>query len=63
MNNVRNEEYAEVGYTVYRRHTGGKSLASGAMIPEWKDLRSDIKEAWEVAATAILTRASWKEGA
>lgn len=46
-------EDAEVAYTAYRDHTGGVSLASGQRIPEWPELRDDIKSAWKASAHAL----------
>ena len=46
-------EDAEVAYTAYRDHTGGVSLASGQRIPEWPELRDDIKSAWRASAAAL----------
>lgn len=46
------EDWA-VAYEAYRAHTGGISLASGQPIPEAKDLRPDIQEAWKASAAAL----------
>jgi len=60
-------EDAEVAYTAYRNHTGGVSLASGQRIPEWVELRDDIKAAWRASAAALRERvgdsavADWME--
>lgn len=43
----------QIGYEEYSRHTGGKSLATGAPLPEWDDLPDNIKYAWEASAHAI----------
>lgn len=43
----------QIGYEAYRNHTGGKSLATGANIPEWDSISPAIQAAWEVAAKAI----------
>lgn len=46
-------------YEAYCEHTGWKSLATGQDLPQWSDLRPDIKEAWravERAATEMLCR-------
>lgn len=43
----------QIGYEAYCEHTGWKSLATGADLPRWADIRESIREAWEIAATAI----------
>lgn len=43
-----------VAYDGYRNHTGGVSLISGQPIPEWNELKPEIKAAWEAAADAVL---------
>ncbi len=47
------KNYGAIAYSAYREHTGGVSLASGQPIPEWYELREDIKGAWEAAAAAV----------
>lgn len=44
---------ARAAYEGYRKHTGGKSLATGQPIPEWYDLPDPIKDAWKASITAI----------
>lgn len=44
----------QIAYEAYRNHSGGKSLISGATIPEWPDLPIAIQEAWVVAGDALL---------
>lgn len=43
----------EIGYEAYRQQSGGKSLVSGADIPEFLALPAAIKEAWEAAGKAV----------
>lgn len=43
----------QVGYEAYRKVSEGRSLATGAPIPEWKKLSVRIQLAWGVAAAAI----------
>jgi hypothetical protein len=45
-------DQGQVGYEAYRNHTGGISLASGQPIPEWAQLRPEIKQAWAAAESA-----------
>lgn len=40
-------------YEAYSRHTGGKSLATGADLPTWDALPEPIRQAWIVAAARI----------
>lgn len=64
---MKAREDAEVAYTAYRDYTGGVSLASGQRIPEWPELRDDIKAAWQASAKALRSRigdaalADWME--
>lgn len=44
---------AEEAHEAYRRHTGGRSLASGQPIPPWADLPPAIQGAWQVAAAWV----------
>lgn len=43
----------QIGYDAYRAKTGGVSIVTGQPIPEWKELRTEIQEAWEAAGEAI----------
>ena len=43
----------QVAYESYRNHQNGKAY-NGQPIPEWKDVRDDIKQAWNrPAETAV----------
>jgi len=44
---------ARAAYEGYRAHTGGKSLATGQTIPEWDELRNEIKDAWLASVAAV----------
>jgi hypothetical protein len=44
----------QIAYEGYRNHTDGKSLATGAVIPEWDQLRVDIQQAWQASANHLL---------
>lgn len=46
-------ERANIAYEAYREHTGGKSLATGADIPEWDMLPADIQAAWHASIWAV----------
>lgn len=43
------EDLAEQAYSRYRAHTGGVSIATGRVIPEWGELGKEYKEAWIAA--------------
>ena len=47
------EDRGQKAYEAYRNHTGGRSLATGQMIPEWRELPETIREAWDAAVAAI----------
>lgn len=44
----------QICYEAYCKHTNWKSLISGADLPQWKDLKKEIQEAWHSAAHAVL---------
>jgi hypothetical protein len=46
--------YGQVAYEGYRVHSGGKSLVSGAPIPEWHELGEEIRAAWDASAKAVI---------
>lgn len=48
----------QTGYEAYRAQSKGVSLATGAPIPEWADMKTEIREAWEAAAFAVLGSAT-----
>jgi len=50
----------QVAYDGYRACSDGKSLVSGAELPEWDGLPEPIRTAWGAAARAV---ASFCEGA
>lgn len=43
-----------VAYDAYCAHTGGKSLVTGDKLPDWNDLKQEIRDAWQAAANAVL---------
>ena len=56
---IRNTEHlsqVEAVYDAYADRAGGKSLISGADLPEWRDLPADIRAAWSAAAGAVVRR-------
>lgn len=46
------ESIGQVAYEAYCEHTDWKSLVSGKDLPEWEDVKPEIKEAWEAAGRA-----------
>jgi hypothetical protein len=51
----------QIAYEAYRADAGGKSLATGAPIPEWDGLKSEIQHAWEAAAKAVMDASEMPE--
>lgn len=47
----------EAAYEGYRKVSGGKSIVTGAAIPEWDGLDDRIKTCWQAAADAAVTHA------
>lgn len=43
----------QVAYEAYGEHTQWKSLANGKPIPQWADVKPEIKEAWEVVGVRL----------
>ena len=53
----------QYAYEFYCKETGGKSLVSGAHLPDWNNLKPAIRNAWEQAATGVtvyLVRNGWQ---
>lgn len=48
----------QIAYEAYCNATGGVSLISGDKLPEFDSLKQAIKDAWEVAAQAVIY--DWK---
>ena len=46
-------DLGRVAYEAYCGETDWKSLVSGAALPQWDDLKPEIREAWAVAAEAV----------
>lgn len=44
---------AQAGYEAYCTQAGGRSLATGAAIPEWPQLAPAIQVAWRAAAAGV----------
>lgn len=49
---------AQEAYEAYANHTGWKSLATGANLPQWDKLPDAIKAAWQVSAGWVAGRVS-----
>ena len=54
----------QVAFEAYAEQSEGKSLVSGAELPVWEMLPRDIQDAWEAAASAVLSvpPGAWPEG-
>ena len=50
------KEWGEIAYDAYREASGGKSLVSGAPIPQWDDMAPEIRAAWNEAGHAVKER-------
>jgi hypothetical protein len=48
-----NKTYGQIAYEAYFESCGGKSLISGAPLPEWPAQSDAIKKAWEAAGDAV----------
>jgi hypothetical protein len=44
----------QVAYEAYLAKSDGRSLVSGAELPDWGLVPGDIRDAWEAAASAVL---------
>lgn len=44
----------QIAYEAYSGYSGGKSLVSGADLPVWDALASEIRSAWQVTANAVF---------
>ena len=56
MTDRRTIDYGQTAYDAYSDRAKGKSLISGADLPEWRDLPVDIRSAWSAAAVAVVRR-------
>lgn len=45
--------WGEIAYEGYRDRSGGKSLVSGAAIPEWSGLSPEMQAAWNASAQGV----------
>ena len=53
---LTNAELGRIAYAAYVADAGGKSLVSGATLPEWEELKAPIRSAWIAAARAVKVR-------
>ena len=44
----------QIGYEAYCSSTGWKSLISGALLPQWSEVKPEIKLAWETAGGQMV---------
>jgi hypothetical protein len=54
---------AKEAYEAYANHTGWKSLATGAQLPQWDALSSEIQAAWMVSAGWVIGRVTRMQAA
>jgi hypothetical protein len=47
------KSFGQIGYEAYCERVGWVSVG-GDQLPSWPELRTDLQEAWETAAEAIL---------
>ncbi len=47
-------DYGRIAYEAYCGKTDWKSLVSGAALPQWNALKPEIRDAWDVAAAAVV---------
>lgn len=52
-------ELGEIAYVGYFKASDGKSLVSGAPLPAWDEQEFPIRQAWNLAAMAVVDR--WSE--
>lgn len=50
------EERGRCAYDAYCRASGGKSLVTGAELPEFRELSEQIRAAWVSVANAVCQR-------
>lgn len=46
--------YGQVAYQGYFDASGGKSLISGAALPQWHEQSQEIRDAWDASAAAVI---------
>lgn len=46
--------YGQVAYHGYFEASNGKSLISGAALPQWHEQSQEIRTAWDAAANAVI---------
>jgi len=44
----------QIAYEAYCKSSEGKSLISGATLPDWDNLKPVIKKGWQAAADAVV---------
>jgi len=49
---MNHKTLGQIAFEAYREVRHGEAY-DGTVIPEWKELRDGIKDAWEVAALAV----------
>lgn len=49
-----NRTVGQIAYEAYCAQTDWKSLVSGQPLPQWSEVKEEIKLAWEAAAMAVV---------
>lgn len=44
----------QVAYEAYCGSNGWKSYVTGASLPQWEDVKEEIRNAWEVSASHLI---------
>ena len=57
-----NESLGQIAYNAYCNSTNWKSLISGAALPQWPEVKLEIKTAWEAAAEAVKAQLAHDSG-
>jgi hypothetical protein len=55
---MKNYDFAKIAYDAYCLSAGGVSLVSGEKLPEFWNLRQEIKDAWWEASEAVMRTTS-----
>lgn len=50
---MKNYKFAKIAYDAYCQQTGGKSLITGDLLPQFEELKQSIQDAWYSAAAAV----------
>lgn len=48
------KSFGQIAYEAYCESTDWKSLISGATLPHWDELKTEIRASWTIAANAVV---------